>query len=165
MGIFKRLFPNNELRLVKGSISKSGTSVVDGLENQGTQRWVMVHETPITRVNDGLYHSQWGDDVKVVCDGKNQMIAYWNSTRNSGSGSNYTAVIGAIALDLFFIVFAMYGPGDIWNFIWKNEWFAQHWWYTIFVISLYGLYGFLWTPMYVVLELKRQKKAQVLLAS
>ncbi|MFM7769217.1 MAG: hypothetical protein ACKO8Q_01520 [Bacteroidota bacterium] len=163
MGIFKKLFPNNELISIEGKIAKSGTSLVQGRENEGVQRWVQINEVIITRVNDGLYHSQWGDTARVVCDGNNNMIAYWNDTKDSGSGANYYSVIGAIALDIFFILFSMYGPFDIWNFIWKNEWFVQHWWYTVFVIALYGLYGFLWTPIFVFLEIKRQKLAQRML--
>ena len=51
--MFEKLFPNRELRIVKGKLVESGTSHLDGQEDKGAQRWVKVNDEVITRVSDG----------------------------------------------------------------------------------------------------------------
>ena len=47
--MFEKLFPNRELRIVKGKLVQSGTSHIDGQEDKGAQRWVKVNEEVIMR--------------------------------------------------------------------------------------------------------------------
>jgi len=175
--MLKKLFPNHELRIVKGKLTESGTSHLDGQEDKGAQRWVKLNDEVITRVSDGLYHAQWSDEVVVVCDKRNFMVGYWNSTKGSGSEPNYSASIGSatvvaliILTSMMFNFIPMHDPqkGDIitsfYNYIWKAEFFVSHWWATASIIGVFGLYGFIWTPIYAIGLVKRERKAVGMLA-
>ena len=175
--MFEKLFPNRELRIVKGKLVESGTSHLDGQEDQGAQRWVKVNDEVITRVSDGLYHAQWNDEVVVVCDKYNFMVGYWNSTKVSGSDPNYSASIGSSALvtliilaSMLFNFIPMRDPqkGDIitsfYNYIWKDDFFVKNWWATAVIIGVFGLYGFIWTPIYAFGNVKRERQAATMLA-
>ena len=175
--MFEKLFPSRELRTIKGKLIESGTSHLDGQEDKGAQRWVKVNNETITRVSDGLYHAQWGDEVVVVCDKHNFMVGYWNSTKASGSDPNYSASIGSAALvtlivlaSMLFNFIPMKDPqkGDIitsfYNYIWKDEFFVSNWWATAAIIGVFGLYGFIWTPIYAVGNVKRERQAAAMLA-
>jgi hypothetical protein len=58
--------------------------------------------------------------------------------------------------------------GDIitsfYNYIWKDEFFVAHWWATASIIGLFGLYGFIWTPIYAIGHIKRERQAASMLA-
>jgi len=175
--MFEKLFPNRELRIVKGKLIESGTSHLDGQEDKGAQRWVKVNGEIITRVSDGLYHAQWDDEVAVVCDKYNYMVGYWNFSKGSGSDPNYSASIGSTAVvtliilaSMLFNFIPMHDPqkGDIitsfYNYIWKDEFFVAHWWATASIIGLFGLYGFIWTPIYAIGHVRRERQAAAMLA-
>ena len=175
--MFEKLFPNRELRIVKGKLIESGTSHLDGQEDKGAQRWVKVNDEVITRVSDGLYHAQWDDEVVVVCDKYNFMVGYWNFSKGSGSEPNYSASIGSTAVvtliiltSMMFNFIPMHDPqkGDIitsfYNYIWKDEFFVTRWWATALIIGVFGLYGFIWTPIYAIGLVRRERQAAVMLA-
>ena len=174
--MFEKLFPNRELRIVKGKLVESGTSHLDGQEDKGAQRWVKVNNEVITRVSDGLYHAQWDDEVVVVCDKLNYMVGYWNFSKGSGSDPNYSASIGSSALVILIILASMLfnfipmhdtQKGDIitsfYNYIWKDEFFVNNWWATAIIIGVFSLYGFIWTPIYAIGNVKRERQAAAML--
>jgi hypothetical protein len=174
--MFEKLFPNRELRIVKGKLIESGTSHLDGQEDKGAQRWVKVNGEIITRVSDGLYHAQWDDEVAVVCDKYNYMVGYWNFTKGSGSDPNYSASIGSSTLVVLIVLTSMLfnfipmsdrDKGDIitsfYNYIWKDEFFVKNWWATAAIIGLFSVYGFIWTPIYAIGHIKREREAAAML--
>jgi hypothetical protein len=159
--MFEKLFPNRDLRIIEGKLEESGTSHLDGREKEGAQRWVRVNGQIITRVSDGLYHAQWDDTMAVVCDKNGYMVGYWNFTKESGSEPNYSAAIGASSLVAIIVIASMLSP--VWNYMWKGEVFKDRWWLTATIISIFGLYGFIWTPIYSVIQVQRERAAHVLL--
>jgi hypothetical protein len=58
--------------------------------------------------------------------------------------------------------------GDIitsfYNYIWKDEFFVKNWWATAAIIGLFSLYGFIWTPIYAIGHVKRERQAAAMLA-
>jgi hypothetical protein len=174
--MLKKLFPSSDFKIIEGKIMESGTSHLDGKENSVAQRWVKVNNEIITRVSDGLYHGQWDDDVVVLCDKSNYMVGYWNVTKGSGSTPNYSAATGSVILVSFLVfsslrlnIIPMHDReyGDIWtslyNYIWKSEYFLNHWWSTVFVLSVFSLYGFVWTPIYAICHVRRELKTAAFL--
>jgi hypothetical protein len=138
---------------------------------------VKLNDEVITRVSDGLYHAQWDDEVVVVCDKYNFMVGYWNFSKGSGSEPNYSASIGSTAVvtliiltSMMFNFIPMHDPqkGDIitsfYNYIWKDEFFVTRWWATALIIGVFGLYGFIWTPIYAIGLVKRERRAAFMLA-
>ncbi|MCC6600671.1 MAG: hypothetical protein IT223_08335 [Crocinitomicaceae bacterium] len=156
----KSIFPDQHLAVTSGIIEESGTSIIDGAESKGPQRWVRVNGKLITRLEDGLYHSQKNDKVKIVHDTQFHAVAFRNETSGSGSSPSYSAIFGVLAL-MVILSAALY-LGGVWNYIWKSGW---NWWFTVLAIFLYSLYAIVWTFIYAYREWKRQAKAHQMISS
>jgi len=151
-------FPDPTIVITEGAMQEGGTSIIDGQEKGGPQRWVKVNNIVFTRVDDGLYHTRYGDVVRIAHDSENRMIGYNNLTTDAGSKPSMSAVRGVIAF-MFILSGALYLLGA-WNFIWKS---IHEWWITVAIIAVYSMYALVWTPMYAVKEWKRQQNAHDLL--
>lgn len=147
-------FPDPQISIAKGKLQEGGTTTLAGQEKHGPQRWVRMNDQWFTRVDDGLYHARYGDEVLIAHDSANRMIGYRNITTGAQSKPNLAAVRGVLAL-MVILSGALYLLG-VWNLIWKSGW---EWWVTISIIFLYSLYALLWTPMYAMKEYRRQKDA------
>ncbi len=151
---YKDIFPDQNISVTSGVIEDSGTSIIDGAENKGPQRWVRVNGKVITRLDDGLYHAKKDDKVQVVHDSSLHLVAYRNETSGQGSKPSYSAVIGVLALMI--ILSGILYLGGVWNLIWKSGW---NWWITVAVIFIYSLYAILWTFLYAFRVWKLQNRA------
>ncbi len=153
-----KLFPDTDLSILRGEVQESGTTPLAGISDKPV-RWIKINGIVLTGLDDGLYHSQYGQKISVVHDTSNKVVAYWNESSGSGSEVNKSSVIGAIAMVLILTAIAYYG--GIWNFIWKG---ISEWWLTIFIIFCFSLYAIVWTPIFAYRELKRQNEGHQMLA-
>jgi hypothetical protein len=94
----RTLFPSTNLVLTRGPLQQGGTSVIDGEEKKGPQRWVKLNDVIFVGMNDGLYHTRYHEDVSIVHDEDNRVVGYWNHSSSEGTRPNKSAVIGAVAL-------------------------------------------------------------------
>lgn len=156
---FQRLFPDTELTKVSGHVEESGTSPLPGSNDNKPHRWIKVNGQVFSGLDDGLYHAQYENQIVLVHDTSNKVVAYWNKTTQSGSEISNSSVVGAIAMALILTAIAYYG--GIWNFIWKG---IDEWWLTIGIIFLFSLYAVVWTSIFCFKELKRERVAHEMLA-
>ena len=167
----RELFPSTDLILTKGPLQQGGTSVIDGQEKKGPQRWVKLNDVIFVGMNDGLYHTRYNEEVSIVHDGQNKVVGYWNHSSNEGTRPNKSAVVGVISLS-FLISAALFLLG-VWNFVWKYEPFIvkdangvvvqERWWLTVIVVFVYSLWAVFWTAGFAFYEWKRQKLAHQML--
>jgi hypothetical protein len=174
MGKIRSLFPDTDLIITHGPLQEGGTSVIEGQERKGPQRWVKLNDILFVGMNDGLYHTRYNELVSVVHDKNNKVVGYWNHTSKEGTQPNKSGVIGAVALS-FLVSAALFLMGA-WNFVWKYEPFLvkdndgnvihERWWLTISVVLIYSLWSVFWTYGFACYEWQRQKIAhQLLLAN
>jgi hypothetical protein len=152
-----KLFPDTQLNKMSGDVQESGTSPLAGISERPI-RWIKVNNVIFTGLDDGLYHTQYGQRVTLVHDTSHKVVAYWNEATNTGSDASKSSVVGAIAMVVMLTAIAYYG--GIWNFIWKG---ISEWWLTIFIIFCFSLYALVWTPIFAFRELKRQNEGHKML--
>ena len=165
------MFPDTDLIITHGPLQEGGTSVIEGQERKGPQRWVKLNDILFVGMNDGLYHTRYNELVSVVHDKNNKVVGYWNHTSKEGTQPNKSGVIGAVALS-FLVSAALFLMGA-WNFVWKYEPFLvkdndgnvihERWWLTIIVVLIYSLWSVFWTYGFAYYEWQRQKIAHQLL--
>ena len=167
----RELFPSTDLKITRGPLQQGGTSIIDGQEKKGPQRWVKLNDIIFVGMNDGLYHTRYNEEVSIVHDMQNKVVGYWNHSSNEGTRPNKSAVVGAISLS-FLISAALFLLG-VWNFVWKYEPFIvkdtngtvvqERWWLTVIVVFVYSLWAAFWTAGFAFYESKRQKMAHRML--
>lgn len=157
---FDKLFPDTHLKLVRGIIQESGNSPLPGSEQTRPVRWLKVNEEIFTGLDDGLYHSSYGQEVAIVVDRDKKVVAYKNLSNGTKSEASSSGVIGSIAMVIILTAIAYYG--GIWNFIWKG---ISEWWLTIFIIFCFSLYAVVWTPIFAFRESKREQEGHRMLSS
>ncbi len=155
---FDKLFPDTKLSTTKGVIQESGNSPLPDSQQLRPVRWLKVNNKYFTNLDDGLYHSAYGEEVALVYDRDGKVVAYKNLTRGTSSEASSSGVIGSIAMVLILTAIGYYG--GVWNFIWKG---ISEWWLTIFIIFCFSLYAIVWTPIFAYRESFREREGHKML--